>query len=254
MKEFKKDRLTVKIAEDAEKMGALAANDIYAAVKSLLKERNEINMIFAAAPSQNTTLAVLLTKDIEWNRINAFHMDEYIGLPEGSNASFQQYLREHIFSKADFRSVNYINANATDKDAECKRYSELLKKYPVDIVCLGIGENGHIAFNDPGVADFNDKELIKPAKLDEKCRMQQVHDGCFESINDVPEYALTLTVPALTKAKYMFCAVPYLTKADAVKTMLTSDKITEDCPATILRTHSCAVLYCDNESAGKLEL
>ena len=251
MVEFKKDKLNVVIADCAKCMGERAAEDIYAAICELLKQKEEINMIFAAAPSQNTTLEALLKKEIEWNRINAFHMDEYIGLPEGSKASFQQYLHEHIFSKANFKSVNYINASAKDKDAECERYAKLLTEYPVDIVCLGIGENGHIAFNDPGVAEFNDPKMIKPAKLDDKCRTQQVHDGCFEKFEDVPEYALTLTVPALTKAKYMFCVVPYSTKADAVKAMIEGE-ITEDCPATALRMHSGATLYCDKESSSKL--
>lgn len=253
MTEFKKDRLTVKIADNAVNMGKAAANDICNAVNKLLCERDEVNMIFAAAPSQNTMLEALLGKDIDWSRINAFHMDEYIGLPPCSSASFQHYLREHIFSKLCFKSVNYINANTEDKDGECMRYAALLQEHPADIVCLGVGENGHIAFNDPGVADFNDKKLIKPVKLDRKCRMQQVHDGCFKTINDVPEYALTLTVPALTKARYMFCSVPYSTKAKAVRKMLTED-IAERCPASVLRLHTCAILYCDRESSKELGL
>lgn len=251
---FEKDLLKVKIADTAQEMGAIAAEDIYAAITALLNEKEEINMIFAAAPSQNTTLAALLKKDIAWERINAFHMDEYIGLPAGSDASFQTYLRDHLFSKAPFKSVNYINAFSRDKDAECARYAALLTTYPVDIVVLGIGENGHIAFNDPPVADFNDPLLIKPVELDEKCRTQQVHDGCFETIDEVPRYALTLTVPALLKAAQMFCVVPYATKAEAVKELLTTDNIDEHCPATALRKHGGATLYCDSESAKGLEL
>ncbi len=254
MLEFTKDLLQVKIADTAEEMGAAAAADIYVAIKALLEKKEEINMIFAAAPSQNTTLAALLEKDIEWERINAFHMDEYIGLPEGADASFQTYLRDHLFSKAPFKSVNYINAFATDREAECARYTALLREHPVDIVCLGVGENGHIAFNDPPVADFQDTVLIKPVKLDERCRTQQVHDGCFATIDNVPQYALTLTIPALTAAAQMFCVVPYATKAEAIKEMLTTDKIDEHCPATILRKHEGAILYCDKESAKGLAL
>ena len=251
---FTKDLLQVNIADTAEEMGAAASEDIAAAIHALLAERDEINMIFAAAPSQNTTLAALLQKDIPWERINAFHMDEYIGLQAGSDASFQTYLKDHLFSKAPFKSVHFINAFSDDKEAECARYTDLLTRYPVDIVVLGIGENGHIAFNDPPVADFCDPLLIKPVKLDEKCRTQQVHDGCFATLDEVPQYALTLTVPALLRASRMFCVAPYATKAEAVKEMLTTDRIDEHCPATALRKHSGATLYCDKESAKGLNV
>lgn len=254
MKTFTKDQLFVTVADSAEEMGRLAAADIAAAIEEKLAEKEEIAMIFAAAPSQNTTLAALLTYDIPWERIRAFHMDEYIGLPQGSHASFQTYLKEHLFEKVNFRSVEFINASAEDGDAECARYTALLRQYPVDIVVLGIGENGHIAFNDPPVADFADPALIKPVKLDEKCRTQQVHDGCFASLDQVPRYALTLTVPALLAADKMFCVVPYATKAAAVKEMLTTERIDEHCPATALRRHGGARLYCDKESAKELAL
>ena len=254
MIELKKDKLAVKIAESVAEMGKAAAEDIYAAIKEVLAQKDEINIIFAAAPSQNATLEALLQKNIEWGRINAFHMDEYIGLKKGSTASFQTYLKEHIFKFKEFKSVNFIDPTASGIEEECERYEQLLRKYPVDIVVLGIGENGHIAFNDPPVADFNDKVLVKPVKLDEKCRNQQVNDGCFATIDEVPLYALTLTVPALVSAKYMFCSVPYFTKADAVYEMLTTEKIDEHCPCAILRLHDNAVLYCDKESSSRLGL
>lgn len=250
---FEKDKLQVRIHADAEKMGENAANDIYNKITELLKEKDEINIIFAAAPSQNTTLDALVKKDIDWSRINAFHMDEYIGLTK-PDAAFCKYLEGRIFGKVAFKSVNYINAQEKDIEKECKRYSELLQKYPTDIVILGIGENGHIAFNDPPVADFNDSALVKPVELDLKCRNQQVHDGCFDTLDEVPTHALTLTVPALTRAKAMFCVVPYATKADAVYEMLTTDKIDEHCPATALRLHGGAILYCDALSASKLTM
>ncbi len=249
MKTFYKDKLKVYIADNDVEMGTKAGADIAAAILEMLESKEEINMIFGAAPSQNTTLAALLTHDIPWERINAFHMDEYIGLPVGSPAAFREYLKEHIFGKAPFKSINYIDAFSDDKEAECARYTKLLKEYPVDIVVLGVGENGHIAFNDPPVADFNDPALIKAVKLDQKCRMQQVHDGCFATIDDVPQYALTLTVPALLAGKKLFCAVPYATKAAAITEMLTTGNIDEHCPATALRHHEGATLYCDKESA-----
>jgi len=252
MKEFKVDNLKVKIADSRAEMGKLAAADIRARMLKLLAEREYINVIFAAAPSQNETLASLLEyEDIDWTRVNAFHMDEYVGLPKDAPQRFGNYLTEHIFAHKPFRSINFIDPSNT-AEAECARYTELLTKYPVDIVILGIGENGHIAFNDPPVADFNDKLMIKVVLLDEICRNQQVNDGCFKSIDEVPTHALTLTVPTLFAASSLFCSVPAKTKAWAVKETLTSDKIDEHCPATIMRRHADATLYCDPDSASSL--
>ena len=250
MREFKVDGLKVKVADSRAEMGKIAAADIRKKMLELLSEREYINVIFAAAPSQNETLAALLEyDDIDWSKINAFHMDEYVGLPKEAPQRFGNYLSEHIFSHKNFRSINFIDPSNT-AEAECARYTDLLTKYPVDIVILGIGENGHIAFNDPPVADFNDKLMIKVVLLDEICRNQQVNDGCFKSIDEVPTHALTLTVPTLFSASALFCSVPAKTKAWAVKETLTSDKIDEHCPATIMRKHSDATLYCDPDSAA----
>ena len=232
-------------------MGQAAADDVAAKIKELLTQKPEINMIFAAAPSQNEVLEALVAKkDIEWNKINAFHMDEYIGLSEDAPQKFSTFLKNAIFDKVPFKNVYLINSSSSAKD-ECERYSALLKANPVDIVCLGIGENGHIAFNDPGVADFNDPKLIKEVELDDICRQQQVNDGCFKTFDDVPKTALSLTIPALTSAKYMFCVVPAKTKANAVTNTMNGE-ITEDCPATIMRTHDNAILYCDSDSGVNL--
>lgn len=250
--EFKKDKLDVKIADSRAAMGEIAGRDIADCILRLQKEKDEINIIFAAAPSQNETLAKLLTvQEIDWSKINAFHMDEYIGLAEDAPQRFGNFLKEAIFGRVVFKSVHYINGGAEDIAAECARYRALLAEYPTDIVCLGIGENGHIAFNDPPVADFNDAAVIKPVQLDEICRHQQVNDGCFKTIDEVPTHALTLTVPTLYKADYLFCSVPAATKAAAVYAML-HDDISEKCPATILRRHDHAVLYCDPDSAARL--
>ena len=252
MKKGQKDLLKYYVFDNRANAGVYAADDIAEAIFSCLSEKDEINMIFAAAPSQNVTLGALLKReDIPWNKINAFHMDEYIGLPDGAPQSFGVFLKNAIFGKVPFKSVNYINGNAADIQAECARYTKLLTDYPTDIVCLGIGENGHIAFNDPGVADFNDSALIKTADLDEICRQQQVNDGCFATIDDVPKQALTLTIPALTKAKHMFCTVPAATKRWAVKETI-NGPVSEACPATIMRKHEHAVLYCDSLSGADL--
>jgi glucosamine-6-phosphate deaminase len=233
-------------------MGETAAKDIKERIVALLKQKSEINMIFAAAPSQNDVLLALVNdSEIEWNRINAFHMDEYIGLSKDAPQGFGNFLKAHIFDLVPFKSVNLIDISATDPEYESERYGKLLKENPTDIVVMGIGENGHIAFNDPPVADFNDKRVVKPVKLDEVCRNQQVNDGCFKSIDEVPTHALTLTCPTLVSAPYLFCIVPALTKANAVKETLTGS-IDEHCPASILRTRDGAILYLDKDSSSLL--
>ena len=252
MKTMQVDKLRVEIYENRTLMGEAAARDIKAKIAELLSEKAEINMIFAAAPSQNDVLKALVEdKSIEWNRVNAYHMDEYIGLDKDAPQGFGNFLKAHIFGLVPFKSVNYIDITATDPEAEAARYGALLDANPTDIVVMGIGENGHIAFNDPPVADFKDGKTVKPVKLDEVCRQQQVNDGCFASIDKVPTHAMTLTVPTLVKAPYLFCIVPAPTKANAVYETL-NGSIDEHCPASVLRTHSNAKLYLDNESSKLL--
>lgn len=252
MKVLIKDKLRVEIYENRTLMGKAAAKDIKAKIAELLKKKREINIIFAAAPSQNDVLKTLAEdKSIEWNRINAYHMDEYIGLDRYASQSFGNFLKEHIFGLVPFKSVNYIDITATDPEKEAERYGKLIEKNPTDIVIMGIGENGHIAFNDPPVADFKDGKVAKLVELDEICRKQQVNDGCFESIDKVPTCAITLTVPTLIKAPYLFCIVPAATKAKAVYETL-NGVIDEHCPASVLRTHDNAKLYLDNESSELL--
>lgn len=252
MKTIVKDKLTVKIFDSRDEMGKAAGTEAAAKIKELIAEKGEVNMIFAAAPSQNETLAALVAdKDIDWSKVNAFHMDEYIGLSPDAPQGFGNFLKDRLFGLLPFKSVNYIYAEGETPEKTCARYTKLIAENPIDIVCLGIGENGHIAFNDPWVADFNDKEVIKKVALDEVCRQQQVNDGCFAKIDDVPKYALTLTVPTLFNANYLFCTVPAATKADAVyKTV--NNEINEDLPATIMRTHDNAIMYCDPDSGKQL--
>ena len=251
---FKKEKLVVKVIPDRDEMGLAAAEACAATIKELLNVQDEVNMIFAAAPSQKEFLYHLCTDaSIDWSRINAFHMDEYVGLGPDHPQGFGFFLREHIFGKVNFRSVHYINGVAADVEEECRRYTTLLDLYPVDIVCMGIGENGHIAFNDPGVADFNDPAMVKIARLDQICRQQQVHDKCFYTIDDVPQQAFTLTVPALVRSKYHYCVVPTEHKAHAVYETLNGN-ISEHCPASILRTCDHAILYLDKGSAIYLDI
>lgn len=252
MRSFQVDELTVRVYDSRSEMGMAAAADIKAKILELLAQKQEINMIFAAAPSQNEVLAALAgDKEIPWNRIHAYHMDEYIGLPSDAPQGFGNFLRAHLFDLVPFASVNCINSAATDAEAECERYSKLLQDNPTDIVVMGIGENGHIAFNDPPVADFKDSKWVKPVELDSICRNQQVNDGCFASLDLVPTHAITLTVPTLVAASHLFCIVPAPTKAKAVKETV-SGTIDEHCPASVLRTRPGAVLYLEPDSAALL--
>jgi glucosamine-6-phosphate deaminase len=250
---FQKDKLRVHVCPTRHDMGAVAAGDVARAMRALLSAQPEVNMIFAAAPSQNEFLdALCLEKEIDWSRINAFHMDEYVGLEASAPQGFGNYLKEKIFDRAPFRSIHYLDGNCSDSERECERYAALLQQYPVDIVCMGIGENGHIAFNDPHTARFNDLAWVKKVDLDRVCRMQQVNDGCFASIDQVPAYALTLSVPALMRGKQLFCMVPSRTKAWAVHHAL-NDPVSEAIPATCLRMHEHAVLYVDSDSASMFQ-
>ena len=249
---YLKDNLQVNIFPDRQSLGITAAADAAKVIRSLLAQKKEVNIIFGAAPSQNEFLEALCTeKEIDWGRVNAFHMDEYLNLSADAPQGFGNFLKVRLFDKLPFHTVNYLNGNCTDPEEECERYTSLLKQYPVDIVCLGIGENGHIAFNDPHVALFDDPKLVKVVDLDEKCRIQQVNDGCFSSLEEVPVYALTLTIPALINGKHLFCMVPSDRKAWAVYHTL-HDPIAEAIPATRLRTHACAALYIDADSANLL--
>ena len=257
VKVFQQELLTVKIYPTLQQMAcpdSEAAKEVANKICKLLEKKAEINMIFAAAPSQNEFLSHLIRdKRIDWTRINAFHMDEYIGIHPDASQSFGHFLRIRIFDKVPFKKVNYLNGRAESLEEECKRYANLLTKYPVDIVCLGIGENGHIAFNDPDVADFNDPKLVKIVKLDPVCRQQQVNEKCFERLDLVPKEALTLTIPTLLKAEWLFCIVPFKNKAHAVYRTIYGE-ISEKCPASILRRKEKSSLYLDAESAKLINL
>ena len=246
------DNLKVQIYKTRSLLGAGASRLVKARVKMLLDQQDYVNIIFAAAPSQREFLKCLSEEtDIEWTRINAFHMDEYLGLGDDAQERFGHFLSVNIFDQVPFHKINYLNKGTVDPRDESNRYSDLLRANPPDIVCMGIGENGHIAFNDPHVADFNDPFLVKVVDLDQFCRQQQVNDGCFRQIGDVPTHAITLTIPALLQAHYVFCIVPGSNKAAAVYHAL-NENVQEKYPSTVLRTHRHAVLLLDENSAARL--
>lgn len=246
MTKIQYDKVSLRVLDSRKEMGEVAAVDAAECIKKMLAEKEEINCVFAAAPSQNEFLAGLVAMEgIDWRRVNAYHMDEYVGFEIGHPNSFNKFLTDAVFSKVPFKSVNLING-ANDLNEEAKRYSALLDAIKIDIVFMGIGENGHIAFNDPPVADFNDTKAVKVVKLDDVCRQQQVNDGCFATFDDVPEYALTVTIPKLTSADAIFCIVPTEKKREATKNALTGE-INEKCPASILRRIDNVNMYIDKD-------
>ena len=188
---------------------------------------------------------------LDFSKCVSYNLDEYCGLPEEHPCSYHAFMNENLFQHISMKAHYVPDGNAADPEAECRRYAALLQAHPCDIVCMGIGENGHIAFNDPHVADFGDKAAVKVVALDETCRQQQVNDGCFARLDDVPTHALTLTIPTLTAPEAVFCIVPAKTKANAVYAALRGG-ITEACPASILRRHANATLYCDADSAARV--
>ena len=249
VRQFTVDSLRVKVFPDRNALGKAAASEVAHEIKRVSRVRTNVNMIFAAAPSQNELLNELSARDdIEFSRITAFQMDEYLGLHKSGDQRFGTYLKRKLFTRAEFRQVHYLEPSDEDPEAECTRYASLLADNPVDIVCMGIGENGHIAFNDPSVADFDDPRTVKVVELDEECRLQQVHDKCFSRLEEVPGRAVTLTIPALFKAGFICCVVPGQSKAEAVKRTL-REAVAPGCPASILRRHRNATLFLDVESS-----
>jgi glucosamine-6-phosphate deaminase len=235
-----------RIFPDRVLLGTAAAQAVAETIQEILKNRSEVNMVFAAAPSQEEFLAALLQQPLDWKWINAFHMDEYVGTD-----TFGVFLRERLFGRVPFRSVHYLDGTTPNLAAECRRYASLLETFPTDIVCLGIGENNHLAFNDPPVANFKDPADVKVVALDAACREQQVHDGCFPSLNEVPTHALTLTIPALFRGRHLFCMVPGERKAAAVYQTINA-RVSTRYPSTILRRHPAVQLFLDHDSAKLL--
>ena len=243
------DRLNVRIFETNELLGQAAANDFATILAQILSKQDRAAIIFACANSQLTFLSALKAmKGIDWNRIVVFHMDEYLGMSDQHPASFVRFIREKLVDTVHPGGFYPLGVNTQDVKSELKRYTELMRKYPPDICVLGIGENGHLAFNDPP-ADFHTKELIHVVDLDLACRTQQVNEGHFSTLNDVPKQALSLTVPALLAAKHALAIVPGKLKANAIQRTL-KGPVTPNCPASILRTQPHTVLYLDQESAA----
>ena len=244
------EAIRIHIAESRAAMAARAAADIAQEIRACLLKQPGVRMIFAAAPSQSEMLAALCEENgVDWSRITAFHMDEYLGLHPDATQCFGGWLRRTIFDHLNFAAVHLIEPGNDPVEAAAS-YAAKLNAAPIDIVCCGIGVNGHLAFNDPP-ADFDDPLTMKIVELDALCRQQQVEDGCFATLSEVPTRALTLTVPALLAAHAIFCTVPGSSKREAVRRAV-NDPIGPACPATALRRHPRSTLYLDPGSAADL--
>jgi glucosamine-6-phosphate deaminase len=246
-KQFSLNALTVYVEDSRLAMGKHAAADVAREIRTRLEKQPGVRMVFAAAPSQSEMLAALRDeKDIDWSRVTAFHMDEYLGLPLDAPQRFGLWLRDAIFDHLPFAAVHLLDPGDNPAQAATD-YAFKLLAAPINIVCCGIGSNGHLAFNDPP-ADFEDPLTVKVVDLDPQCRQQQVDDACFATLHDVPTRALTITIPGLLSGHALFCTVPGALKKDAVRRAL-SDPIHPMCPASALRLHPRCMLYLDSDSA-----
>lgn len=247
------DRLHVRQYPESEAMAADAADFVATTIRTAVDTTGEARVIFATGNSQLGFLRHLVARqDVPWNEVVAFHLDEYVGLPVSHPASFRRFLYERLINVLPFRAAHLLDGEAPDLLLECQRYAALLAERPIDAACVGIGENGHLAFNDPP-ADFYAPTAVHVVTLDAACRAQQVGEGHFPTIDDVPERALSLSVPGIMAAQAISCVVPEARKAAAVRRTL-QEPISPDCPASILRTHPNCILFLDAESAGELTL
>ncbi len=247
---FHREKLRVEVYATEPEVGEAAAQLVEQRLQATITERRSANLILATGTSQLSFLKVLQGAAIAWENITVFHLDEYTELSEQHPASFRRYLKERILDAVQPGKVHLIDGSADDLDAEIERYESLLKEHPIDVACIGIGENGHIAFNDPPVADFDDLKLVKEVELDDACRMQQVGEGWFPSLEDTPRRAVTLTIPAIMRSRIISCVVPGQRKAEAVRSAL-DGPVTTACPASVLRRHENVTLFLDRFSAAK---
>ena len=234
-----------------QEMGAAAAAYAADAIKQAIEEKGEANIILATGTSQFETIKNLTSSGIDFSKVTMFHLDEYIGLPADHPASFRKYLKERFLEKVDnLKAAHFIKPDPNNPQNECNRLADILKSHPIDVALVGIGENGHLAFNDPP-ADFETQKPYIIVNLDEKCRNQQVGEGWFKTINEVPTQAVSMSIRQIMKSKSIICSVPDKRKARAVKDSLTGP-ITNMCPASILQNHPDCKIFLDEESASML--
>lgn len=253
LRTFQVDRAIVEVYPSKTEVGKAAALRASAILKSAIAKDGRARVIMATGNSQEDLVAALVqVRDLDWSRLEVFHMDEYIGLPETDRGCLKRWLNTHFVEVVHPGKVHYLDGNAADLSAECRRYEQALRAAPINLCTLGIGENGHIAFNDPHVADFQDPLNIKEVDLDERCRRQQAGEGHFRDFASVPSEALTLTCPMLMGAENLICCVPEARKAEAVKNALEGPVATQ-CPGSLVRTHPRSHIYLDADSASLLK-
>jgi glucosamine-6-phosphate deaminase len=251
-KYYRVERMKVEVHQNGQAAGAAAARAAAKALIELAKTHDSIGVIFATGASQMDTLSELTgMPDLPWDKIRGFHMDEYVGIAADHPASFRRYLRERLTEKVKMKAFLEINGNTEDSERTGREYADQIRSADPQLCLLGIGENGHLAFNDPPIADFTDPVDAKMVQLDATCRQQQTAEGWFASVEQVPEYAITLTIPALMRVPKLIVSVPGRRKAGIVRRAFT-EPISTACPATILRTHPDATVYLDLESASEL--
>jgi glucosamine-6-phosphate deaminase len=244
--------VTTRVFENRRETGLASAAEASAVLRDAIERQGAACVVLAAAPSQNEFLEALRTDpSIDWRRVTAFHLDEYAGLPAGHPASFRRFLRERLVDRVPIAAFHELAGKANDLEAEADRYARLLADQPPALVALGIGENGHLAFIDPGECDFDDPRGVRVVHLDDDCRLQQVHDGAFARMEDVPHSALSMTIPVFLRAPHLVVTVPGRAKARAVRDAL-EGPIDPRCPASILRRHGGATLFLDRDSASLL--
>ena len=251
-KTFVADSLRVRVYATQDQMVQDAAREAQTFLRETLLAHGRAAAILATGNSQLRFLECLVKLGgTDWLKITLFHMDEYLGIAADHPASFRYYMRERVARLVQPKVFHYLEGDALLPIKECERYAQLLRAQPIDLCCLGIGENGHLAFNDPPVADFSDNRSVKIVKLDDACKRQQVGEGCFPNLESVPQYALTLTIPALCSARKMICVVPEKRKAQAVQAAL-HGPIGTACPASVLRRQANCLLFLDADSASLL--
>jgi glucosamine-6-phosphate deaminase len=249
---FRAGELNVYVYDSRREMGQAAASVIAAEIRGAIEDRGQAAIILASAPSQNEFLAALAeAPEVDWSRVTLFHLDEYLGMDERAPQSFRRFLMDRLVNKVPLAQFHGLRGDAPDGAAEAKRYAELLEQNPPDFAVLGIGENGHVAFIDPPFCDFNDPEPVKVVQLDEICRNQQVNDGAFASLDEVPKDALSLTIPTVMARPKLFAIAPGPAKRHAIKNTV-EGPISTSCPASILRTHPNAHLFIDVVAAEYL--
>jgi glucosamine-6-phosphate deaminase len=249
---FQVDALSVLVYRSATEMVRDAALQVQNYLQQKIDRQGTATVILATGNSQIEFLDTLINfGTVDWSKITFFHLDEYLGIESNHPASFQRYLRERVEKRVSPAAFHYLKGDAMQPLDECDRYSQLLQAQAIDLCCLGIGENGHLAFNDPPVADFQDPRSVKLVKLDEDNRQQQSKQGHFPTLEAVPQYAFTLTIPAICGAAKIVCLAPEKRKAQIVKSLLQAP-IGSAVPASVLRTQPQSTLYLDRDSASLL--